>query len=256
MTIENTHDQRPRPRQARPVRCIALAFQALAGPDPRPNGSLAARALRNHQIPVTPEFPAVFDRRVQAMARRSSTVSLAEALRRAIRDARMPEPGTATLSQLVRAIFAGLPDPHINEHAARTVRALHRQDWHMVLTCRSPRPADVRVRTLNMARIAGCFSAIVMPTDYGAAPPQPDYYRHVRDASGRQATDMLWVGPDIERDVRQPQRHKMQAALLTGAGDITDLPDGALTLTSVRELPDLLTRLQTSRRPNGRKRRP
>jgi hypothetical protein len=103
-------------------------------------------------------------------------------------------------------------------------------------------PHETRWPALQQAGIDGLFSAAVLSYPLGVRKPSPAFYRIVLAAAGCPAGHVLFVGDHLENDAAAPARHGMRTALVRPRGLRPGevLPDGALLITHVRELPSLL----------------
>jgi hypothetical protein len=103
-------------------------------------------------------------------------------------------------------------------------------------------PHETRWPALQQTGIDGLFSAAVLSYPLGVRKPSPAFYRIVLAAADCPAGQVLFVGDHLENDAAAPARHGMRAALVRPRGLRPGevLPDGALLITHVSELPPLL----------------
>jgi FMN phosphatase YigB (HAD superfamily) len=103
-------------------------------------------------------------------------------------------------------------------------------------------PCETRWPALQKAGIDHLFSAALLSCPLGVRKPDPLFYQLVLAAAGSPPGQVLFVGDNIACDVTAPLAHGMRAALVRphGLRPGEALPDGALLIQHVRELPALL----------------
>ena len=103
-------------------------------------------------------------------------------------------------------------------------------------------PHETRWPALQQAGIDGLFTAAVLSYPLGVRKPSPVFYKVVLAAADCPADEVLFVGDHLENDATAPARHRMRTALVRPCGLRPGevLPDGALLIAHVAELPALL----------------
>ncbi|WP_395108108.1 HAD family hydrolase [Actinomadura sp. SCN-SB] len=129
----------------------------------------------------------------------------------------------------------------VDPEAAAALGRLHRLGKRLILASNN-RPEETRWPALRRAGIADLFHDVLLSATLGVAKPDPLFYRRVIAAAQCPADQILFVGDHLDKDVRAPLTHGMHAALIrpNGLGPHEELPDGALLVGHVRELPALL----------------
>jgi FMN phosphatase YigB (HAD superfamily) len=146
--------------------------------------------------------------------------------------------GTISLDRIDHVIGQKPVDPE----AAAALRVLHDDLGLGLILGSNTQPYETRWPALQQAGIDGLFSAAVLSYPLGVRKPSPAFYRVVLAAAGCPADQVLFVGDHLENDAAAPARHGMRTALVRARGLRPGevLPDGALLITHVRELPSLL----------------
>ena len=146
--------------------------------------------------------------------------------------------GTISLDRLDHLLGQKPVDPA----AAAALRVLHDDLGLGLVLASNTQPHETRWPALQQAGIDGLFSAAVLSYPLGVRKPSPAFYRVVLAAAGCPAGQVLFVGDHLENDAAAPARHGMRAALVRARGLRPGevLPDGALLITHVSELPPLL----------------
>ncbi|MDF5758412.1 HAD family hydrolase [Spongiactinospora sp. TRM90649] len=129
----------------------------------------------------------------------------------------------------------------VDSEAAIALRRLHRSGKRLVLASNTM-PAETRWPALQAAGIADLFTAALLSYPLGVAKPEPLFYRLVIAAADCPAQEVLFVGDHLMKDVVAPIRHGMRAVLVRTGGVRSgeELPEGALLIDHVRDLPQLL----------------
>jgi FMN phosphatase YigB (HAD superfamily) len=129
----------------------------------------------------------------------------------------------------------------VDPAAAAALRILH-DELGMRLVLANTQPHETRWPALQQAGIDGLFTAAALSYPLGVRKPSPVFYRVVLAAADCPAGQVLFVGDLLENDAAAPARHGMQTAVVRPRGLRPGevLPDGALLITHVRELPPLL----------------
>lgn len=146
--------------------------------------------------------------------------------------------GTISLDRLDHVLGQKPVDPA----AAATLRVLHDDLGLGLVLASNTQPHETRWPALQQAGIDSLFSAAVLSYPLGVRKPSPAFYRIVLAAAGCPAGQVLFVGDHLENDAAAPARHEMRVALVRPRGLRPGevLPDGALLITHVSELPPLL----------------
>jgi ribonucleotide monophosphatase NagD (HAD superfamily) len=136
--------------------------------------------------------------------------------------------------------------PPVDPAAVAAIRVMRTRSLAMVLTVSTSSAADPLAWRTERARLLaaglGDFYAVVRAHEVGVDKPDPGFYSAVLD-HGYPPRDVLWVGPRPEEDVAGPLRIGMRAALVAPGGRLPKgyrLPDKAITVWHVQQLPDLL----------------
>jgi HAD superfamily hydrolase (TIGR01549 family) len=146
--------------------------------------------------------------------------------------------GTISLDRIDHVIGQKPVDPA----AAAALRILHDDLGMRVVLASNTQPHETRWPALQQAGIDGLFTAAVLSYPLGARKPSPVFYKVVLAAADCPADQVLFVGDHLENDAAAPARHGMRTALVRPRGLRPGevLPEGALLITHVRELPPLL----------------
>ena len=129
-----------------------------------------------------------------------------------------------------------LGEKPVDPAAADTLRTFH--DYGITLLIASnTTPGERRWPALQHAGVDRLFRLALLSYPLGVRKPAPLFCALVLAAAGCPASEVLFVGDHLENDVAGPARHGTRTALVR-PGEV--LPDGALLITHVRELPSLL----------------
>lgn len=120
------------------------------------------------------------------------------------------------------------------------LRTLHDDGLRLILASNTL-PCETRWPALQKAGIDGVFCVALLSYPLGARKPEPLFYRLVLAAADSPPEQVLFVGDNLTNDVA-PITHGMRAALIRphGLRPGEVLPDGALLIQHVRDLPALL----------------
>ena len=145
--------------------------------------------------------------------------------------------GTISLDRIDHQLREKPVDPA----AAAALRTLH-QDGICLLLASNTLPCEMRWPALQQAGIDGLFRAALLSYPLGVRKPDPLLYDLVLAAAGCPAGQVLFVGDNLACDVIAPMAHGMRAALVRphGLRPGEELPDGALLIGHVRDLPAAL----------------
>lgn len=229
------------------ARCVALDFGGtVACPGPSPRGADAAAVLRDRfGIPAAAGFADAVDV-VSAEARAAYKNAGRQVFWEAIlktaaarANVRIPDPRKVAV-----ALWDAVPDASIIPEAADAVRRLRAAGYVLILACNTRRPAARRWRTLQEAGLAGCFAALVLSSEAGAAKPDPRFYAAVLGVAAGQAgcgpAGVVFAGDTPDKDVAGPVRAGMRAVLIGQENRPGALPGGVPVLGCLAELPALL----------------
>lgn len=146
--------------------------------------------------------------------------------------------GTISLDRIDHVIGQKPVDPA----AAAALRILHDDLGIRLLLGSNTQPHETRWPALQQAGIDGLFTAAVLSYPLGVRKPSPVFYKVVLAAADCPADEVLFVGDHLENDATAPARHRMRTALVRPRGLRPGevLPDGALLIAHVAELPALL----------------
>jgi FMN phosphatase YigB (HAD superfamily) len=130
----------------------------------------------------------------------------------------------------------------VDPASAAALRVLHDDLGMLLVLASNTQPHETRWPALQQAGIDGLFTAAILSYPLGVRKPSPLFYEIVLAAAGCPAGEVLFVGDHLENDVAAPARHGMRTALVRPHGRRRGeaLPDGALLISHVRELPPLL----------------
>ncbi|MGH3772343.1 MAG: HAD family hydrolase [Pseudonocardiaceae bacterium] len=231
------------------VACLAVDFGGtIAAPAPSPSGGDVVEILRRRFGYCAPAgFATVVDEvRAEAGAAYRACgrqtgweTTLAASAERA--GVMLPD-----TSRLDEVIWEEVPDGVVDPVAAETVRLLRPAGMVLVLACNTQRSLAARHRTLVAARIADCFTALVLSSVVGVGKPDPAFYAAVataaREATGCGPDGVVFVGDTISKDVLGPRRYGMHAVLVAPGPRPAGLPQEVPVIAHVSELPALLDR--------------
>jgi FMN phosphatase YigB (HAD superfamily) len=152
--------------------------------------------------------------------------------------ARSHNGGTISLDRIDHLIGQKPVDPA----AAAALRVLHDDLGMRLVLASNTQPGETRWPALQQAGIDQLFTAAFLSYPLGVRKPATLFYDLVLAAAGCLASEVLFVGNHLENDVTAPARHGIRTALVRPLGlrDGEVLPDGALLISHVRELPSLL----------------
>lgn len=130
----------------------------------------------------------------------------------------------------------------VDPAAAAALRTLHDGLGMRIILASNTMPCETRWPALQKAGIDALFSVALLSYPLGIRKPDPLFYRLVLAATEAPPGQVLFVGDNLACDVAAPLAHGMRAALVRPhglrAGEA--LPDGALLIRHVRDLPALL----------------
>jgi len=200
---------------ALPVRCVAVDFGGTLASreDAEVDGAAITAALARCTQWVAPGgFAAALDR---AMAEAHShdranllQTPFAEIAHKAAERVGCTLPREEEWAQ---RLFEHLPDARIDPAAARSVRSLADRGIRLVLASNTRWSLSARRKTLRAAGIADAFHALVLSTGVGVRKPHPDFYRAVLVSAGCSASEVLFVGDTMDKDIDPPRRIGMQS---------------------------------------------
>ncbi|MGH3826575.1 MAG: HAD family hydrolase [Pseudonocardiaceae bacterium] len=231
------------------VACLAVDFGGtIATPGRSPSGADVVEILRSRFGYSAPAgFATVVDQ-VRAEAKAAYRVcgrqtgwdtTLAVSAERA--GVTLPD-----TPRLAEAIWEEVPDGVVDPVAADTLRRLRAAGMVLVLACNTQRSLAARHRTLAQARIADCFTALVLSSVVGVGKPDPAFYAAVataaREATGCGPDAVVFVGDTISRDVLGARCYGMRAVLVAPGPRPAGLPQEVPVVAHVSELPALLGR--------------
>jgi HAD superfamily hydrolase (TIGR01549 family) len=130
----------------------------------------------------------------------------------------------------------------VDPEAAAALRIIHDDLGLRIILASNTAPGESRWPALQKAGIDDLFSVALLSYPLGIRKPDPVFYRLVLAAAGAPPERVLFVGDNLQCDVLAPLAHGMRAALVRphGLRASEALPDGALLIGHVRELPLLL----------------
>lgn len=145
--------------------------------------------------------------------------------------------GTITLDEIDHLLGEKPVDPD----AASALRSLEDHGYTLLLASNTL-PGELRWPALQEAGIDHLFRAALLSYPLGVRKPERLYYDLVTAAAGCPAGQILFVGDNLACDVAGPLEYGMQAAAVRPAGPRPgeSIPDGAMLIRHVRELPALL----------------
>lgn len=147
--------------------------------------------------------------------------------------------GTITCAGIDPRLGQKLVDPA----AAQMIRDLHAQQL-TVLIASNTTPEQTRWPALQEAGIADLITCALLSHALGVAKPDPRFYALVLAAAACPAGQVLFVGNNLDHDVRIPLWMGMNAALVRPDGIRPDdhgrVPPAAHVIGHVTELPALL----------------
>lgn len=134
-----------------------------------------------------------------------------------------------------------LREKPVDPLAARALTTLH-QSGLTLLIASNTLPGEMRWPALQQAGIDHLFRVALLSYPLGVRKPDPLFYALVLAAAECPASQVLFVGDRIDYDVVAPMHHGMRAALVRRDGLRPDevLPDGALLIRHIRDLPELM----------------
>lgn len=130
----------------------------------------------------------------------------------------------------------------VDPAAATALRALHHDLGLRLILASNTLPCETRWPALQAAGIDDLFHVALLSYPLGVRKPEPLFYQLVLAAAGCPAEKVLFAGNNLQNDVTAPITHGMRAALIRSHGPQPGevLPDGALLIEHVRDLPALL----------------
>lgn len=130
----------------------------------------------------------------------------------------------------------------VDPDAAAALRTLHDDHGQRIILASNTQPHETRWPALQKAGIDDLFSVALLSYPLGVRKPDPVFYRLVLAAAGAPPEQVLFVGDNLQADVVAPLIHGMRAVLVRPQGlrQGETLPDGALLIEHVRDLPALL----------------
>ncbi|MCP2359710.1 FMN phosphatase YigB (HAD superfamily) [Nonomuraea thailandensis] len=140
----------------------------------------------------------------------------------------------------------------VDPRAIIAVRELHDLDYALALSSNN-RPGQDRSLALRQAGIEDMFDAVVTSEEVGVGKPAREFYRRVIATFGVPPDQVMSVGNNLTNDVVGALQYGFGGAVLIrhdGAlrtGEV--LPAGAVMITHIDELADLLRRSPWPLRP-------
>jgi FMN phosphatase YigB (HAD superfamily) len=129
----------------------------------------------------------------------------------------------------------------VDPQAATALHALSRRGLRLLLATNAV-AAETRWPALQMAGVHELFAVALISYSLNVSKDEPLFYELVITAAQCPAGQVLFVGNSIANDVVGPMRAGMQACLVRPSGlrPGEQLPEGALLIGHVRELPALV----------------
>jgi FMN phosphatase YigB (HAD superfamily) len=148
--------------------------------------------------------------------------------------------GTISLDRIDHQLGEKPVDPA----AAAALRVLHERGINLLIASNTM-PCEKRWPALQQAGIDHLFRVVLLSYPLGVRKPEPLFYRLVLAAAEAPAEQVMFVGDNLAYDVAAPITHGMRAAMVCphGLRPGEELPDGALLIRHVSELPGLLEEL-------------
>ncbi|WP_395111342.1 HAD family hydrolase [Actinomadura sp. SCN-SB] len=130
----------------------------------------------------------------------------------------------------------------VDPAAAATLRTLHDDLALRIILASNTERHETRWPALQKAGIADLFSVALLSYPLGIGKPDPVFYQLVLAAAQAPPEQVLFVGDNLHCDVIAPLAHGMRTALVRpdGLRPGESLPNGALLIRHVRDLPALL----------------
>ena len=130
----------------------------------------------------------------------------------------------------------------VDPAAAAALRTLHDDLGTRIILASNTQPHETRWPALQKAGIDDLFYVVLLSYPLGVPKPDPLFYRLVLAAADVSPAQVLLVGDNLQCDVTAPLAHGMRAALVRPHGPKPGeaLPDGAILIRHVRDLPGLL----------------
>ncbi|GAA4234857.1 hypothetical protein GCM10022254_40740 [Actinomadura meridiana] len=134
-----------------------------------------------------------------------------------------------------------LGQKRVEQRAAAALHELSRMGVRLLLASNALAP-ETRWPALQVAGVHELFAVGLISYSLNVAKDEPLFYDLVLTAARCPARDVLFVGNSIADDVAGPMRAGMQACLVRPGGlrPGEHLPDGALLIGHIAELPPLL----------------
>lgn len=136
-----------------------------------------------------------------------------------------------------------LGEKPVDPAAAAAVRVLHDDLGLRLVLASNTHPGERRWPALAAAGIDGLFCCALLSYPLGTAKPEPLYWSLLLAAAGCPADQVLVCGNNLRNDVAAPLDHGMRAVLVRPGGLRPGelLPDGALMISHVADLPALIS---------------
>jgi FMN phosphatase YigB (HAD superfamily) len=133
----------------------------------------------------------------------------------------------------------------VDPAAAIALRTLHDDHGLRLILASNTMPCETRWPALQQAGIDTLFSLALLSYPLGVRKPDPRFYRLLLAAADSPPEQVLFVGDNLQCDVVAPLAHGMRAALVRphGLRPGEALPDGAMLIQHVRDLPALLKKM-------------
>lgn len=206
-----------------PIRELVIDFAGTLADSP--HSALTARdivrALHHAYLwTAPPDFAAALHRAMtQARTRDQHTgrqTTCADLLAHAASACDASLPDTPDAAQC--AVFAAVPDAHIDPDAAHAVRALAASGYRLLLAGNTRWPQAARERTLDTAGILHCFERVLLSSELGVRKPHGRFYAAVLRATEYPAAQVLFVGDNPAHDVEPPKTFGAHAVLVAPVG--------------------------------------
>ena len=129
----------------------------------------------------------------------------------------------------------------VDPAAAAALRTLHDEHGLRIILACSTLPCETRWPALQQAGIDHLFCVALLSYQLGVRKPELLFYR-LAAAAEAAPEQVMFVGDNLAYDVAAPMTHGMRAAPVRphGLGPGEEVPDGALLIRHVNELPGLL----------------
>ncbi|MFF4933272.1 HAD family hydrolase [Streptomyces griseofuscus] len=207
----------------------------------RPDGALVCRVLAGLGVNTGPDVAASFDTSLWRYYSESLPDSLERLMRATATRHGMHLPPVETL---LDEIWRECGDHPVDPEAADAVRAQHAAGRITVLASNTCRPPAYRRATLAAADLAWMRLVCSSDATVAVAKPFDRFYQRVIEVAGVPASEIVFVGDRLDKDVIGPCNAGMRAVLVDSRRPLAAAParlvDGSFVISRLDQLAQVI----------------